>query len=397
MSFGPVKIGEERIPINLRDFKVQTETPSEMKLKANFLKNSVQWVRLPSNLLSARARLGIRIYELSPDISLRYLDRSILLQKRKKYLYSELYISLFYPGKITIIKNGKPVGKIVIQASYPQKKTETHLIDYSCSRYGIKIEGLDNEYVSLGCSLRRTGKWGNEKSRLEITWASTNFRLLDKSNPPYVAIMTSSSPVTTTVIDRQGVKRKVTIRARVGKRLYRLRTALGFGPYFFKAKQDNLSRESKLAPSLMLYGNLGLTKDTSIRGFDALVWHDSRFNNLGLYFAYELANTFDQRVSLVALLGIQGLTFQYNKHQDPFSQIIYPQGFELLIRHLGWENYHFFYGMFISPSSDYDYKNLWARYGKKYFWEINYIEWGYSGKSSSMWGLSVGIPFMSFI
>jgi len=397
MTFGPVVIAEERIPINLLDFKVRTYIQNDIIVKANFIKGSVQWIRTTGNLLSPRARLGIRIYKISPGLHLNHFGRSILPEQRKKYLYTELYVSLFNPGEVVLFEDGKQIGKVIVHALNPKKGTKTHLIDYSCSRHGLKITGLDNEYMSVGCSLSRTGKWGKERPRLEVSWASTNFRLLDKSFPPYVSILTKTSSVKTTVMDQAGRKRELTIEARVPKRIHRLRTALGFGPYIYEATQDNLKRSPVVAPALMIYANLGLTETSSIRGFDALVIQDSRFNNFGLYFAYELAPAFDGRVSLTALLGIQGLTFQYNKKQTPFSQIIYPQGFELLIRHFGWENYHFFYGMFISATDDYDYNNLWVRWGKKYFWEINYISWGYQGKTAAMWGLSVGIPFMQFM
>ena len=63
ISFGQVKVGEHRIPIDLRDFKVIINT-DQIKIKANFLKKSVQWIRTANNLLQPRARLGIRIYNL---------------------------------------------------------------------------------------------------------------------------------------------------------------------------------------------------------------------------------------------------------------------------------------------------------------------------------------------
>ena len=38
------------------------------------------------------------------------------------------------------------------------------------------------------------------------------------------------------------------------------------------------------------------------------------------------------------------------------------------------------YGMFLSPDSNVQYNNIWIRWGKKYFWEINYIDWGFEDK-----------------
>ena len=75
----------------------------------------------------------------------------------------------------------------------------------------------------------------------------------------------------------------------------------------------------------------------------------------------------------------------------------FKQGFEAVYYHpFGLENYIFVYGMFISTSSEEGYNNIWIRFGKKIFWELNYIDWDYRGQYSSMWGLSVGIPLAQF-
>ena len=52
--------------------------------------------------------------------------------------------------------------------------------------------------------------------------------------------------------------------------------------------------------------------------------------------------------------------------------------------------------VFLSPSNDLDYKNIWIRWGKSYFWELNLIEWGQDNFKASMWGLSVGFPLKGF-
>ena len=44
-----------------------------------------------------------------------------------------------------------------------------------------------------------------------------------------------------------------------------------------------------------------------------------------------------------------------------------------------------------------EYRNVWVRWGKNYFWELNLIEWGQDDFKASMWGLSVGFPFKGFL
>lgn len=396
ISFGPVDIGESRLPITLSDFSVIKNVKGH-KIEASFVKNSVEWIRNNNNLLTPRARLAITIFRSTPSMHIHYLGQSILFEEKDNKLHTEIYVSLFNPGRVHVVSNGKRIGYIAFVAHPPKIKGKTQLIDYSCARYNLQLEGLEQEYISIGCHLSRTGDIMEEKPRLEVTWASTNFRLLDGSLPPYVTVFTGSNPAKIKVQDQHGKTRIITIKVSLPKRLKRLRTALGFGPYIFDAKLDSAERSPKVAPTFMIYANFYLSPLTSIRAFDALVWQDSIFNNFGLYFAYEVAEAFDQRVSIVPLLGIQGLTFKYNKRSEAHSQVIYPQGFEILIRHpFGLENYLAFYGMFLSTSSEYDYTNAWIRFGKRVFWELNWIEWGDSRRHTSMWGLSLGIPFMSF-
>ena len=59
----------------------------------------------------------------------------------------------------------------------------------------MSIEGLDNEYLSLGCKMNRLGTFLNSLPRLEITISSTNLRTLNDEKPPYTIYMTDNSPV----------------------------------------------------------------------------------------------------------------------------------------------------------------------------------------------------------
>jgi len=223
-------------------------------------------------------------------------------------------------------------------------------------------------------------------------------QLLDKSAPPYVTYLTAKENSTKfLVLDQNGVKKEITISAKIPQRLYLLKTALGLGPYTFAATQDDLSHSPKLSWSAMLYGNYYLNDKNSIRFFDAIVKENSTFNNLGFYFAYEGADGFDHRLSFVPLLGLQLLTYKYNSDSVLINKAIFPQGFELVYRHaFGMRNYHLVYGMFLSTSSSVDYKNLWLRFGKRVFGELNYINWAEDGSKATMMGVSVGFPFMNF-
>jgi hypothetical protein len=396
ISFGPVQIGQSNSKIELSDFSIKKKQLQE-RVEASFVKGSVQWIRTDGNLLAPRVLLAIKIYTKSEGLHLKYQGSSIIPERQKDYLHTEIYVSLFNPSRISFSQGGKPRGYIYIQAKSNSNNGLTQHIDYSCARYNLQISGLEDEYLSAGCMLERKGEFGSETPRLQVTWTTTNFKLLDNTTPPFISFISGSNPSTITVQDYQGKRRKISIKATLPKRLHRLKTAVGFGPYSYKAGVTYREKKAKISPSFMLYSNLNLSPSTSIRAFDALIWQDSIFNNFGLYFAYELADAFDKRVSIVPLLGIQGLSFRYNNNTKFQHRVIYPQGFEVLYKHaFGIKNYSIFYGMFIGNSHDYKYKNLWLRWGQKYFWEINYISWQEEKTFAEMWGLSIGLPFMSF-
>ena len=397
ISFGPVKLGESRIPINLHDFEIIKKDSSE-GIFAAWVKDSVQWVRTENNLLTPRARMGFKINSEHPNIHFKYAGKTILPERRSTYYYAEIYVNLFNPGDLFIHKGKNRIATVGLRAKTKKRRGKAHVIDYSCSRYNLVFEGLEDEFMSLGCRMERRGRWGKEKPRLEVTWATTNYRLLDGTTPPYTSFINDTRPIKMTLVDNDGVKRVVTIRAALPKRLRRFKSAIGFGPYQFETRTATQTLLPRIAPAAMLYTKLDLTNSSSLRAFDALVYNKSLFNNFGLYFAYDLADAFDGRLLFVPLLGAQGLTFRMDKNDKNNNlKFIYPQGFEVVYKHaFGFENYNFIYGMFPSPSSDITYRNLWARFGKGMFWEVNYIEYQDGGDRAKMYGLSIGLPFLSF-
>lgn len=396
LSFGPVQVGESRIPIDLKDF-THTVHSAKYQIKAAFVKKSVQWIRNGHNLLTPRARFALKVYSPRKDIYLRYLGKTITLQKSKDHLKTNVYIPLFNPSHIEIFEKTEKIGKITFRNRPPRKKTETKLIDYSCIRYKLEIKGIDQDYLSVGCRMERIGRLGKERPRLEVIWTTTNYRTLDGAEPPYITVLDNRQPSIVNVMDDQGNRKTIRISANLPRRIHRVKTAYGFGPYLFRSRRDGQTRPYTLAPTGMLYGKYEFNDTTSLRFFDAFIWRESLFNNFGVYFAYELAEVFDKRISIVPLLGVQGLTFRFGPKGEYVTETIYPQGFEFSFRHaFGLKNYVLGGGLFIDASSLYDYTNAWIRFGKGMFWELNYISWDKGGDHSAMYGLSVGLPLISF-
>ena len=391
ISFGKFSIGQSRIHADLKDFFIHSSHPD---IAAAWVPGSVQWIRNENNLLVPRALLKIVVRNNSSLVHVNYHNSIIFPVLKNNYLATEIYVDLFNPDIASIFSGVQLLGKITIEAKAVVNARSKQLVDYSCSPYNLKIEGIDSEYLSVGCKMNRLGKFGNEHPRLEITLSSTNLRTLNDSKPPYTIFLNDNSPVE---IQMKGVDQKIKtfhIEANLPARLHRFKTALGFGPYIFQSDFKAKPQIKSLAPSLMIYGKFDINETSSIKAFDAFLYSRTLFNNSGLYFSYDLAEAFDGRILIDTLLGFQGLHYKYATGSPTIFKFIYPQGFEVIYKHAFMENYHLVYGMFLSTTSE-SYTNAWLRYGKKNFIELNYIQWSLDQSHIKMLGLSVGIPLFN--
>lgn len=391
VSFGDVQVAESRVNVNLQHFSIIKLVESK-RVNVGLIQNSVQWVRDQSNLLIPRALIRIVIENPTKEIHVRSDGETFLPQHFKEKAQIDLYVNLFNPGLIEVKESDYTIGKYTL---YAQKsgKTNTRLIDYSCAPYELEFMGLDNDYMSIGCFMERFGKWGHERPRLMITWATTNYTLKDGTRPPFRVIMQGDAPVHLTLVDAQEKEIVVTIKAKIPKRLRRLKTAVGAGPYMFESKSRDDERPNRLSAAAMLYGRLDLTQASSLRIFDALVAEKSIFNNAGFYLAYEIADLFDRRIEIVPLLGFQALYFKYDDNHATRNGIIYPQGLEVVYKNaFGLENFTLVGGAFFLSTNEEKYQNLWLRWGGKVFWELNYIKWNSGENQASMAGISLGFP-----
>jgi hypothetical protein len=240
----------------------------------------------------------------------------------------------------------------------------------------------------------RVGNIFNEYPRLEVTFSSTNLKTLSNERPPFTFYLKDNTPMEFQVLDSKNKIQTIKLSAILPKKLTRLKTALGFGPYIYESRDTNALAKNEFAPSVMIYGKLELTETSSIKAFDALLYSKSLFNNSGVYFSYDLAELFDGRILIDTLLGFQGLNYRYKKGSPTEFRLIYPQGFEVIYKHaFGIQNKHLTYGMFLSTNTSEPYTNSWIRWGGKLFFELNYINWEHNDKKITMSGLSIGFPF----
>jgi len=407
ISYGEVNIGDTRIRLQANDFKIQLQLKKNIPTKVVLKKGSIEWIRIEEVVLTPRGRVAIYFKGHAKNFSIHYRGKSINMMQENEFAYTEFHVSLFDTDKIKLFHKGVNIGFISFYAkSYAKVKDlkhKTQLIDYSCSRNDIKIKGLEGEYMTVGCRTHRVGKFGNEKPMLEVLWNSANYKLLDKSKAPYIAKFMSSRPVEIDVINQFNEIKTLSITARIPKRMHRLVTAYGFGPYAFETSFTSSEGDARekynepMVPALMFYFNYKISTGTSIRGFDAAVWQKSTFNNAGIYLANDIAVVLDNKLTFTTLLGMQYLHFKFDADHASINEPLFPQGIEFLYKHaFDIENYIVSGGLFLSPSESVTYQNIWIRWGKNYFWELNYIAWGEAGFDAKMWGLSIGFPLAKF-
>lgn len=395
ISFGIVTLGEDRMPIDLNTFKIHST--GKYDIQGKMIPNSLQWIRLDKTVLVPRALIEVSFKGRGHfKYSFEYAHQRIipLFDNLTGNHKAQIFISLFEALPLQLYEDDYIANTIRI---IPETKERPHLIDYSCAPYSIKITGAKKDYLSLGCKVQRTGKFGEEKVFLEVLLTSASYRLKDDSVPPYLILFHESGVAKISMVNEKGDEEIITIEATLPKKLPRLKLAAGIGPYALEVQDNNGNKKSEIAPTATLYGNFSLNDSSSLRFFDSYSKNTSTFHNWGIYYAWDLAHLCDQRCIFTSLIGAQGVDYRYSSDRSFQSETIYPQGFEFIYKHpFGNLNYRLSYGMFIGLSGPYNYTNAWLRYGKKYFWELNYIEWQQNDQGASMFGVSIGLPIAQF-
>ncbi|MFI5350622.1 MAG: hypothetical protein ACHQ2Z_13835, partial [Elusimicrobiota bacterium] len=397
-----VLIGEDHPAPDLADFPAKVAGDGE-KVEANWIAGSVKWVRTGDGLALPRARLRVVVHAAPERALLRWRGRAVSLQEGPDGAFAELFVPLLEGGDARVELDGRPAARVTIAAKpvLTGSPAVRHAIDHSCSPWNVSIKGLDDAYLSLSCRMTPVGRVGTEEALLEVHWTAAGVTLPDGSAEPMGAQLRDGRPARVTVIGPDGKPRVVELAAFVPARLHRMRLAWGAGPYHLSS-----SAASGNGPALSatLYGNFRLRTaedGLSIRAFEAAVsqspTNTSFFNNLGLYFAYDLKRVWDTRLHLTALLGMQTVTFApQGLARRSYSTALAPQGFEISYPDaFGRKNETLSGGLFLQPTAATPYQNFWLRYGKRWFGEINYISWRSNDRYARMSGVSVGAPFAS--
>ncbi len=112
----------------------------------------------------------------------------------------------------------------------PSAKLRASLVDYSFAPYAVELSGIENDFVSVGCRIQQTGRFGEVRPYLGVLLASAGYRLKDQPEPPYVVAFHESGAASVAHVNYSGEEKIVNVKARLPEKLPRLRLAAGLGP-----------------------------------------------------------------------------------------------------------------------------------------------------------------------
>lgn len=370
--------GIPRIKLDLDKFEVIEPKPTGLQVK--ILKETLYWER---SLGSLRPMVYLEIINQNNlnTKNLHYKNNDYSFIKNKALIKYSLFES-------DLIKFNNEI--IYLQKKGAEKK---HHIDYSCLKLKVQVLNIDDLPISINCRRFSYGPALKRQSYLEFILNIPHW-----SHGPLKITTDRNKEIKFNIFNNlTNKKREVKIAYRFSKRNHRLKTAIGFGPYeLFMRNQEKLKKAITLP--IMLYANFHLKGAHSIRMFNFFAYNKSYFNNAGFYYAYTQAEILDGLIKITPLLGFQSIEIHNHQTSNDLSDVIAPQGFEATYNHaFGVPNYLIGVGLFLSPENGTDYQNIWVRWGKGYFWELNFLSYRKEAQDfyTKSWGLSIGLPFFS--
>lgn len=367
--------------------------PEAPEVKAKLIEKTIEFVRrdslpLPKGLVKVESSLP------AAQLSLRYKNEIHgFHQGPNGKAVSFYYATPFGAEKARVFYQGKPLSSLSFTPI--PGKAKTTIVDPSCFPYNVDVEGMEKQYISLGCKKQIVGNPGDENIVLQILWTAPGWKPLGSEEGVHTLNLYGKVRAEVAVENERGETRTFALKASAPKDRKRLGVALGFGPYHFLSQNGSVTYDEGSQFMYMLYAGLALTEKHSFKLFDAYIQKEATFNNFGFYFSSDIAKILDDRLVFNTLLGFQHLLFELPEGESQ-RKIIYPQGIEMILSHpFGLKNYKLMLGGFVGAGGGQEYNNVWIRFGKGMFYELNYLKWSEDETNAEAIGLSVGIPLFS--
>lgn len=290
-----IKRDDKLLKISNKNFQIINSIPD---LSATFV-GEMKWERTKQNLLLPFLKIRLKTSNNQKShLYYRYKGVTYLPQISDLEEFTDLDFSVFDPEKVEVFHEGSKVGDVGVHGLTKERINNTVLIDYSCSGYNLRVSGLGEGFLSVGCEILRENIKGDVIPTLNVNWISSEYRTLDLHHGPYVISFSEGREAKVVVKNDQGEKKEIQFKVEFPNRLHRLKVAGGIGPYMYKNSKDEMSEGAQVLPSFMIYSSYYLNNIHSLKFFEALVIKESIFNHAGLYVGSDLGKFYDDRLVL---------------------------------------------------------------------------------------------------
>ena len=119
-----------------------------------------------------------------------------------------------------VFHEGSKVGEVGVHGLTKERINNTVLIDYSCSGYNLRVFGLDEGFLSVGCEIIRENIKGDVVPTLNVNWISSEYKTLDLHHGPYVISFSRGREAKVLVKIDQGGKKEIQFKVDFPKSSY---------------------------------------------------------------------------------------------------------------------------------------------------------------------------------
>ncbi len=405
------------IELSTSDFTVEWDEKPDSGLSAALEPGSLEWVRVQDVLVLPRARLKIIARSAQNGIITTGGHSQLMTSLANKGIGSVVPVALIggttasdNPIDVEYVENGAKKRRTLHIHFRPRARAVSApwiSVDPSCSKFDVQL-AFDhppsaNQWIYVGCQRVVTQSTHGRANSLDLMIFWEGASAIQISDVPATPLAASTWSIRLgarpgKIILTTPQQQSLSLSYQLPHRFHLGALSLGLGPYSFHFDSGS-QHASSLTPILTLYGSYVLSDSARVVMFDAAGLNSWLYNDFGLYISTENVRALDRRLGVRFMLGGHAIGFKSNGQYHFIPGI--PQGFELTLTDALQRGATLAAGGFLYPSiNGKAYNNLWLRWGRSIFGEINYISFVENPNDqrtfSKSVGLTVGFPVLSF-
>lgn len=395
--------------LDLSDFSLSSSGSIPEGVRGELISGSLEWVRVRRNIAIPRARLHVEVQGAeSGNAEVAKVFSPFTVKDGKAVV--EILIPLVpgnrNPFKFSFVRKQKVESFDLKLVFTPKTKRNRIFIDSTCSKSGVSQTADSNveTWVYIGCDSKSvlSEETRTAQLSLNIFWAGAGDYVafegqnVANSEPSLWQFNLSSKPGKVKFLAGSST---LTLDYFIAEKVNRGRLGLGLGPYRYNFTGGGEDIKSIVAiPTL--YGSYAVNDKYRVVFFDIFSYSKNISTLFGLYWNFNYEKFLDNRISFNIMIGITSTAFTAGGkwHFNPD----FPQGVEFIFSDFLGKGKSLAVGGFIRPmlNDSYSY-NTWARWGGKWFVELNYISWQWKDANqlyiSDSLGLTVGTSLFGFL